>query len=137
MALRGYTPLGGSSRKYRAPGGKIISRREYDNRRAKAAGFKNRYELEQFRTKVVARGRWANWQYDVKQRTGRLPTYEMYADVREVRERRARLQRKHAGLTGQDLDAKDSKLIAANGPLARILDASGRRPLSGRPVGDS
>lgn len=137
MPLRGYTPLGGSSRKYRTPGGRIISRREYDNRRARAAGFKNRYEVEQFRTNIIARSRWADWQYDVKQRTGRLPTWDMYADVREVRRRRAVLKRKHPGLSGSDLDAYDSELVAPDGPLARILDASGRRPMSGRPVGDS
>ena len=134
MALRGYTPLGGSARNYRAPGGKIISRREYDNRRAKAAGFRNRYDLEQFRANL---GGWADWQRDVKQNTGRLPSWELYADVREVRQRRARLRKRYPHLEGQDLDNKDPRLVAGNGPLARILDASGRRPLDGRDVGDS
>ena len=129
--LRGYEPLGGSSRKYRNKRtGKVISRREYDNKRAQKAGFRNRYELEQFRTKLAG-SRWANWIYDVKQHTGKLPEWELYADVREVRARRARLARR-------DLDDKgDPALVAADGPLARILDASGRRPLSGRAVGDS
>lgn len=137
MPLRGYKPLGNSARQYRTPSGKIISRREYDNRRAKAAGFRNRYELEQFRTQTIAKSRWSNWVYDVKQKTGRLPTFEMYGDVKEVRERRARLKRRYPRLSGQDLDSKDAALVNASGPLARILDASGRRPMSGRPVGDS
>lgn len=50
LKLRGYKPLGGTSRKYRTPGGKIISRREYDNRRLKKQGWANRYQAEQFRT---------------------------------------------------------------------------------------
>lgn len=136
MALRGYKPLGGTSRKYRTPSGKIISRREYDNRRARAAGFRNRYELEKYRENL-ARGRWGDWVYDVKQRTGRQPTFDLYADVREVQRRRAALKKRYPGLTGRDLDAKDKQLVAPDGPLARILDASGRRPISGRPVGDS
>lgn len=137
MALRGYKPLGGTSRQYRTPSGKIISRREYDNRRAKAAGFRNRYDLEQFRTKVIGRSRWSNWQYDVKQRTGRMPTWEMYGNVREVRERRLKLRARYPDLHGRDLDSKDPQLVAPDGPLAQILDASGRRPITGRPVGDS
>lgn len=135
--LKGYVPLGGTSRNYRAPNGETITRRDYDNIRAQKAGFKNRYELEQFRTKVVARGRWGDWQYDVRQHEGHMPTFNDYADVREVRDRRAALQAEHPHLSGRELDKLDAELIAANGPLARILDASGRRPLSGRPVGDS
>lgn len=133
MALRGYTPLGGTSRKYRTPSGKVISRRNYDNRRARAAGFKNRYELEKYR-ESIARSRWSTWQYDVRQHTGRQPTWDMYADVREVRARRARLPPE---LRGSERDRLDPELVAPNGPLARILDASGRRPITGRPVGDS
>lgn len=136
MALRGYKPLGGSSRRYRTPGDKIISRREYDNKRAQAAGFSNRYELEKFRSDLQ-RGRWADWIYDVKQHTGRMPTFQNYADVREVRQRRAELDRKYPDLKGSARDKKDRALVAPDGPLANILDASGRRPISGRPVGDS
>lgn len=136
-SLRGYKPLGGSSRRYRAPGGKIISRREYDNRRAKAAGFNNRYEVEKFRTDVIAKTRWGDWQYDVKQHTGQMPTWSLYHDVQEVRQRRAVLARQYPHLSGSERDAMDRKLVAADGPLARVLDAAGRRPISGRPVGDS
>lgn len=136
MALRGYKPLGGTSRKYRTPSGKVISRREYDNRRAKKAGFRNRYELEQLRVDL-SRGRWANWQYDVKQHTGRMPTYDAYHDVKEVRDRRARLEARYPTLPGRERDSRDRRLVAPDGPLARVLDASGRRPLSGRPVGES
>lgn len=137
MALRGYRPLGGSSRRYITPTGETISRREYDNRRAQAAGFKNRYEVEQFRTRVIGRSNWSSWQYDVRQRTGRLPNWDLYADVREVRDRRRELRAQYPNLSGRDLDNKDAALVAPDGPLARILDASGRRPISGRPVGDS
>lgn len=137
MPLRGYRALGGSSRRYLTPSGKEISRREYDDKRAQAAGFRNRYELEQFRTKTIGGSRWSSWQYDVRQRTGQLPTWDLYADVREVRERRQALRARYPELSGKELDSKDRKLVAPDGPLARILDASGRRPLSGRPVGES
>lgn len=137
MPLRGYKALGGTSRRYQTPTGEVISRREYDNRRAQAAGFRNRYELEQFRTTVVGRSNWSSWQYDVRQRTGSLPDWDLYADVREVRDRRRKLRARYADLSGRDLDSKDPELVAPDGPLARILDASGRRPISGRPVGDS
>lgn len=51
LRLRGYTPIkGDSARRYRTPGGKIISRREYDNKRLKKLGWNNRSEAEKFRT---------------------------------------------------------------------------------------
>jgi hypothetical protein len=50
LRLKGYRALGGSSRKYETPRGKIISRREYDNRRLRKQGWKNRSEAERFRT---------------------------------------------------------------------------------------
>lgn len=135
-ALRGYTPLGGTSRRYRAPGGKIISRREYDNRRARKAGFKNRYELEKYRESLQA-SKWSRWTYNVYKHTGSRPTWEDYAAVREVRQRRAKLRKLYPNLSGGNLDAMDSELVAPGGPLERVLAAAGLRTPNGRPVGDS
>jgi hypothetical protein len=139
MPLRGWKPItGDSARRYQnTRTGEIISRRTYDDKRAQAAGWRNRYEVEKFRTNVIARTRWGDWQYDVKQHTGRLPSWELYHDVQEVRERRRILADKYPHLDSGDRDKHDPELVAANGPLARVLDAAGRRPLNGRPVGDS
>lgn len=140
MPLRGYKPLGGPKRNYRTPSGEVISRAKYDNIRAQRAGFKNRYELRTYKDSLT-KSDWRNMLYDIRQKTGRAPTYQDYADIREVRQRRAKLKRsrtyKRQGVTGKDLDNKDKQLVAPDGPLARILDRSGRRPISGRPVGDS
>lgn len=131
--LRGYRPVGGSSRRYRTPGGKTISRREYDNRRAQAVGFRNRYELEKFRERQAG----SNWLGDIYEHTGRQPTFQHYADLREVKQRRARIRATGARGNHSQTDRLDPELTAPDGPLARLLDAAGKRPLSGRPVGDS
>jgi hypothetical protein len=137
-ALRGYKLLPGPSRRYRTPGGRTISRREYDNRQARAAGWRNRYELEQFRSSVGG----SRWLSDIYQHTGRAPTWDTYHDLREVKTRRARIEagRERRGLPFAlhgETDREDPDLVAADGPLARLLDASGKRPISGRDVGDS
>lgn len=132
--LRGYTPLkGDSARRYRTPAGRIISRREYDNRRARAAGFRNRYQLEKFRESMAG----SNWLGDIYAHTGRGPTWDNYADLREVKQRRAALRATYGKGTHSELDRHDPELVAADGPLARLLDAAGKRPLSGRDVGTS
>lgn len=127
--LRGYKPLGGSSRQYRTPSGSIISRREYDNRRARQAGFRNRYELEQLRQTREGR----KWGMDIIEQ-GKRPTFQDWGDIKQVRDHRARLKREYPNLTRSQRDQRDSELIAPDGPLARILDRTGRRPISNRPV---
>ena len=131
--LRGYSPIPGSARRYRAPDGSTISRRQYDNLRAQAAGFDNRYELEQFRRDEAG----SPWFGDIYARTGRHPTFQDYADIREVQQRREALRARYGAGSHAELDSHDPELVAPDGPLARILDRSGKRPLSGRPVGAS
>lgn len=130
--LRGYSPLGGSSRRYRTPSGQIISRREYDNRRAKAVGFRNRYELERLRQSRVGR----KWGMDIIEQ-GHRPTFQDWGDINEIRDRRRALQSAYPDMERRRSDALDPELSAPDGPLARILDRTGRRPLSNRPVGAS
>jgi hypothetical protein len=131
-----YRPLGDSARRYLdTRTGKSISRREYDNRRAKSAGFRNRYQLEQYRENLPRR--WADWPQQIREHTGRPPTFQDYADIRRVRQARKELRQRYPNTEGERLDSMDSELVAADGPLARILDRSGRRPMDGRPVGES
>lgn len=46
MARKGWTKLPGSSERYLSPDGREVSRRQYDNERAREAGFANRSEFE-------------------------------------------------------------------------------------------
>lgn len=132
--LRGYTPVkGDKARRYRTPSGELISRRQYDNLRVQQAGFHNRYELERFRRQIAG----SDWIGDIYAHTGRPPTFQDYADLREVKQRREQLRQTYGKGSHSELDSKDPKLVAADGPLARLLDAAGKRPLSGRPVGGS
>lgn len=127
--LPGYRPVGGSARQYRTPSGKIISRREYDNRRLRAVGFRNRYELEQLRTSRVGR----KWGMDIIE-TGSRPSFQDWGNIKQIRDRRARLKSDHPDMTRRNRDQLDPELVSADGPLARILSRTGRRPLSNRPV---
>lgn len=127
--LRGYAPVGGSARRYRTPSGSTISRREYDNLRAQAAGFRNRYELEQLRRSRVGR----KWGMDIIEQ-GHRPTFRDWGDIREVRDRRADLARSSPDLSRRDRDQLDAELTDPDGPLARLLARTGRRPMSNRPV---
>jgi hypothetical protein len=120
---------------YLTPRGNRISRREYDDRRLRRGGqFQSRRELEQFRLQVSG----SDWLVDIRQHTGRAPTPQMYADWREVRRRRAVLAKRYPRLSRGRRDAMDRKLVAPDGPLARILDATGRRQMiPGVAVGES
>lgn len=46
MPRQGWTRLGGSSERYLSPDGREVSRRQYDNERAKAEGWDNRSQFE-------------------------------------------------------------------------------------------
>lgn len=127
--LRGYRPLPGPSRRYRTPSGATISRREYDNRRARAVGFRNRYELEQLRASRVGR----KWGMDIIEQ-GSRPTFADWGDIKQIRDRRRELEREYPNLDRRTRDQRDRELVSPDGPLARILDRTGRRPQSNRPV---
>lgn len=127
-----WRPVPGSARRYRnTRTGDTISRRQYDNLRARRAGFRNRYDLERFRESIAG----SRWISDVYAANGRNPTMQEYEWIREVTERRAALGTPAPGEPRRD--QRDPALVAPNGPLARLLNATGRRPLNGRPVGSS
>lgn len=132
-SLRGYKLLPGSGRRYRTPSGRIISRRAYDNKRAQAAGFRNRYELERFRLSIQGSG----WLGDIYSHTGHPPTWEDYALIKDVQARRRALTALYGEGTHSELDYHDPELVAPDGPLAQLLDRAGKRNISGRPVGTS
>lgn len=124
LKLKGYTPLGGSSRKYRYDRtGKIISRREYDNKRLRKQGWKNRYEAEQFRT-----SRSYSQKRDKLERNGRKPSeLDIFSDfasfVRDidweaVKTLWTEIEAERA-MGEQNLDP--------NGPLAEVLVLEGAR----------
>lgn len=125
--LRGYRRVPGAARRYLTPSGKEISRYEYDTRRAKKAGWKNRGELERFRKSKDGR----MWQ----RKLGNRADFSLYHDAREVERRRRDLplhkRRVKRGQRFRTLeyrdDADDPELVAAHGPLARLLDAMGVR----------
>ena len=134
MPLRGYRSIkGDSARRYITPSGKVISRREYDNRRARQAGFTNRYQLEKTRRQLAG----SSWLGDIYSHTGKHPTWQDYHDLQEVKDRRDKIRAQYGPGSNSELDHHDPELVAADGPLARILDHSGKRPISGRPIGGS
>jgi hypothetical protein len=149
-ALRGYKPVVVKrvskrtgkqyhyTQAYITPRGNRISRREYDTRRLlRETSFKNRGELERFRNTIAG----SDWLSDIYEHTGRAPTFQDYDAWREVNRRRAALHALYPGHGGDRrgwLDALDPELVAADGPLARLLNAAGRREMRpGVAVGES
>lgn len=134
-SLPGWRAIPGDpARRYRnVRTGRVISRRERDNRILRRYGFRNRYELERLRQTRTYR----RWGADIVQQQGHVHVpLEDWGDIHEVITRRRRLARAHPDVrAGGNLDAYDPELTAADGPLARLLAATGRRPLSNRPVG--
>lgn len=144
-----WVPTGGSARRFRNVGapttvggnrintGDTISRRAYDDIRARRAGFRNRYELEETRQGLAG----SRWLYDIYRHTGKPPTFQDYRDIRAVKARRAELEAQHGPYWNQrqrEIEAGDPFLSDPDGPLARILARSGRRTgYGGRPVGGS
>jgi hypothetical protein len=126
-----WVPVGGSSRRYRnTRSGRTISRRQYDNVRAKAAGFRNRYELERVREELAG----SSWVGDIYDATGRGPTFRDYRAISNVKARRA--EREAEGLDRYTED-QDDVLSDPDGDLAYLLDRTGRRQHSGYAVGGS
>lgn len=87
------------------------------------------YEIEQFRQTKAAR----KWGMDIIE-AGKRPSFQDWADIREVRDRRARLAKQHPDMTRRESDQLDRELVAPKGALARILERTGRRGMSNRPV---
>lgn len=129
IELAGYTRLPGSARRYRTPRGEVISRRQYDNLRARQAGFESRSEIERFRQSSAGR-RWrfklrshdpsarGDWQtmhaaYEVERRRQRLPTH-LTTD-------------RWGKPVEYTRDEDDPELVAAGGPLDELLVALGHR----------
>lgn len=129
--LPGYTPLRNSARQYSDPSGRTISRYEYDSKRLQAAGWRNRGELERARRSQAWEG--------VKKWEDRLPggnpaqsafaiALQPHAhDAYEVEVRRRDLT---PNVLGNIDDNDDLRLVAADGPLARLLVAMGIRDAS-------
>lgn len=46
MPRAGWTKLSGTAERYLSPSGEVVSRRQYDNARAKAEGWENRSQYE-------------------------------------------------------------------------------------------
>jgi hypothetical protein len=126
-----WVPTGGKSRRYRnTRSGRTISRRQYDNMRAKEAGFRNRYELEKVRENLAG----SDWVGDIYDATGRGPTFRDYNAIRNVKARRA--EREAQGLD-RYTEHDDEILSDPDGDLAHLLDVTGRRTHSAYPVGGS
>lgn len=140
--LTGYTPLGGSARRYRNDAtGEILSRRQYDNAVARTQGFANREARRRFESSRDAR----QWAFAIGQRdrskfrAGGRPgdplvwlDADLLAAARETQLRRDRLAPRveldHRGRPHPVRhDADDPALVAPDGPLAQLLVALGHR----------
>lgn len=126
-----WVPLGGKSRRYQhRRTGQTISRRQYDNLRAKRSGFDSVGEKD----RVLARVRNSGWNKSFV-KMGRRPSWTELQAIEEVRIRRAAMKKKYPDLSRSERDAMDSELIAPEGPLATLLDHLGIRPFNGGQVG--
>lgn len=137
--LTDYQRIPGPARRYRTPSGQTISRYEYDSRRLRAAGWKNRGELERARTSQSWEGvkKW----HDRISGGKELPSAFALAQdptmhaAWEVEQRRRALQ---PDVLGNVADSDDPALVAADGPLAALLVAMGKRDIDDRwAVGDT
>lgn len=129
LILPGYTALPGSARRYETPSGEVISRRQYDNIRARQAGFESRSELERFRSSKEGR----MWRFKARShdRSAR-GDWQLLADARSVERARSQLpKRKEVDRHGRPVwvtrDDDDPLLTDPDGPLARLLTALGFR----------
>lgn len=139
--LEGYEPIPGSARKYRTPTGEIISRYEYDSRRLRQAGWRNRGELERARTsgdwqKALKLLRKTEGDEAVAGSAFAVAVGSSARDAYDVERRRRALGKDVLG--NRIPDSADPELVSPDGPLARILARMGRRDLDDRwPVGDT
>lgn len=130
--LPGYRAVPGSARRYVTPAGREISHREYRNRVARKAGFRNNYDLEQFRGSQY----WMKWRERIVENDPSADvTYRgnLMGDARKVqaeRERHPPVVRRVRGGRVQwepnpELEPLDVELNKT--PLGRLLGAAGIR----------
>lgn len=117
-ALPGWTRLGGRAERYRNPQGEEVSRRQYENARARAAGWANWSEYQRTR-KSDDYNRWLNKAIDEQGLTRRdigvsSDFSRHYLDVKSARA--------YARDTGDESDLRDP-----NGTLADFLVYIGAR----------
>lgn len=113
--LRGYRRLPGSARRYRTPSGEIISRHEYDKRRAQEAGWKSTSEMRRFRQS----NDWHAWRFKMRAHDRQQDTGysgDLMISAYRVQQLRA-----------QGLDDTAPELSDPDGPLAAILVGMGHR----------
>lgn len=128
MPRKGWTKLPGTAERYLSPSGEIVSRRQYDNERAKELGWENRAQFER--------------RYDD-------PTY-LWAWRRYMRENKLSIQAaRRADRMGGRLSTELRKAQATgwgktkegrdpHGPMAQMLvDIGLRDPTATYPVGDT
>lgn len=119
--LRGYTRLPGTARQYRTPSGRVISRYQYDSIRARAAGWRNRAEVERFRQSPEG----SAWHFRLTE-AGADATYS----GRGMRSARDLERERATGTYGGGEDATGRQIRedrSPTGPLAGLLVELGRR----------
>lgn len=128
MPRKGWKRLGGTAERYLSPEGEVVSRRQYDNLRAKAAGWDNRSQFER--------------RYDD-------PTYlwafQQYRREQKLTIQEARRQDRMGGQMNKKIRAaqvtgwgKTKAGRSATGPMARLLvDMGYRDPTATYAVGDT
>lgn len=129
--LPGYSKLPGTGRRYRTPSGGTISRRQYENVRARAGGWSNwsAYQRDVHRYRPAVEKLQAGLDY----RPGPFdPVRRAMFDVVRLRDQLPR------DALGNRQDADSPELVQPGGPLDQYLQALGYREQGDpRPVGDT
>lgn len=128
MPRKGWTKLAGSAERYLSPSGEVVSRRQYDNARAKEEGWENRSQYERrYEDNTYL---WAFRQY---QRNNRLNIQQARARDRMGGELNKKLRAAQATGWGKTKAGRDPR-----GPMSQLLVEMGLRdPSATYAVGDT
>lgn len=120
--LKGWKPLGGSSRRWQGPKGQTVSRRQYENKVLKRKGWRNKAEAERFRHTPQYREAKAKLKYAKKGKRRRIDIFSDYAAyLRDVDWDLVEANWIEIRAEGRDRD------MSADGKLAEQLELLGLR----------
>jgi len=125
---KGWTKLQGTAERYLSPSGEVVSRRQYDNLRAQAAGWSNRSQFERrYEDKTYL---WAFRQY---QREHGMTIRQARSQDRMGGELNKKLRAAQATGWGKTAAGRDPR-----GPMSQLLIEMGLRdPSATYAVGDT
>lgn len=128
MPRKGWTKLSGTAERYLSPSGEVVSRRQYDNARAKEQGWNNRSEYERrYEDKTYL------WLYRQYQRNNKLTVSQARVEDRMGGKLNKKLRAAQQSGWGKTAAGRDPR-----GPMSKLLVEAGLRdPSATYAVGDT